>query len=58
MSLPQIKQVIRGFSIIEAEDLAQECLEAVGANEVRALVRQWFEDRPGLLPVGMEQTQN
>lgn len=58
MSLPQIKQVIRGCSIVEAQGLAKECLGAVGADEVRSLVRRWFEDRPGLLPSDMEETQH
>ncbi|MFV1979933.1 MAG: phosphoenolpyruvate--protein phosphotransferase [Rhodothermia bacterium] len=56
MSLPEIKQVIRGCSIVESEELARTCLEAVGADEVRSLVRRWFEDRPGLLPSDKNET--
>ncbi len=54
ISLPDMKQVIRGFSLDDADELASACLNAVGATEVRLLVKVWFEERPGLLPEEIE----
>jgi phosphotransferase system enzyme I (PtsI) len=48
-SLPDVKRIIRGVSLDEAEQLAKECQQSTEAEAVRALVRAWFDDRPGLL---------
>jgi phosphotransferase system enzyme I (PtsI) len=50
ISLLEVKQVIRSVAMSDAEKLAEECLLAVDADQVRAAVRMWFNERPDLLP--------
>jgi signal transduction protein with GAF and PtsI domain len=50
ISLPDVKRVIRGIRMEEAEKLADTCLQAAGPDEVLAEVDAWFESRPNLLP--------
>jgi len=51
-AIPEVKEVIRSISLVEAQRLSAHCLEAETGREVRALLEDTMGDRLADLPFG------
>ncbi|MDR0759064.1 MAG: phosphoenolpyruvate--protein phosphotransferase, partial [Treponema sp.] len=48
-SIPQVKRIIRGTTLADCRDLAQQALDCASSTEVTALLDFWMAERfPGL----------